>query len=119
PPRSPDPPLPPRDVLARVRVTPPAPSRLCPGEPRADPLDRLVHLRARTRIAQAQEAVAAPRVEIDARGRRDMRLIEHAAREIEAVVREARYFGVKIEGPVHRQEAVEARFWQALHEDAP
>src|SRR5215831_7626976 len=92
-----------------------APSRF---EPRRDPLHRFAHLRGRARVAEADEVFALERIEIEPRRRRHMRLCQHALGELETVVAEARHVGIEIEGAVDREDFIEARFRQALEQNA-
>ena len=81
--------------------------------------DRFVHLSRAAGVAQAQEILAVQRIEIDAGGRGHAGLLQHARREGEAVVREARHVGVKIERAVGGQKCVEPGARQSVEQDAP
>ena len=58
-------------------------------EPIGDPLHRFMHLGGGARVTEAQEMSAVDRIEINARRGGDARLVQHAFREIEAVVRKS------------------------------
>src|SRR5205809_3407086 len=88
-------------------------------EPSADPLHRLVHLRRRARIAEADEVPSLDRIEIDAGRDRHVGLLQHALGEIEAVVAEARHIGIEIERAVDRENPLDAGLRQTLQQDAP
>src|SRR6266508_189892 len=87
-------------------------------EPVRQPLDRFVHVRRCTRIAETDEMSALERIEIDARRRRHMRLRQHALGEFEAVVAEARDVGIEIEGAIDGEKLVESGFRQAVEQNA-
>src|ERR1700712_1056709 len=88
-------------------------------EPARDPGDGLAHVVGRTRVGKANELAAMERIEVDARGGRDMRLLKHLLGKFETVGCEARDIGIQIERAVGGQECVEAGLRQALDQDAP
>jgi hypothetical protein len=80
----------------------------CLSEPARDARHRFAHVVGRARVGKANEGAAVDRIEIDARRRRDMRLLQHPLGEIETVGGEFRDVGIEIERAVGRQEFVEA-----------
>src|SRR6478736_4312138 len=67
-------------------------SDLCSAfEPATNPIHRFMYFGGRARVAEAQEMPAIDRIEINAGRGGDVRFIQHALREIEAVVRKTRH----------------------------
>ena len=79
-------------------------------------LDARINQAESERFKLNQAAVM--RIEVDAGGRRNPRLLQHPAREIETVIGELRHIGVEIERAVDRQEFVEADPGQSVEQDA-
>src|SRR5690349_10596071 len=94
-----------REVVAAVSAAP------CAQAPR-----RLRDGRFRAGEGKAHRRAAARRVEIDARGRGDPGLVQHAPAEGLAVVGEMTDLGIEVEGAVGRRQAVEAGLGQLLEE---
>src|SRR6187399_2721456 len=88
------------------------------SQPPRDARHRFTHLVGRARVGEANEAAAVDRIEIDARGCRYMRLLQHAAGKFETVGGEIRDIGIEVEGAVRRQELGEAGLGQSLDQDA-
>src|SRR4030095_10277223 len=88
------------------------------SKPARDARHRFPHLVSRARVGEANEAAAVDRIEIDARCRRHMRLLPHAAGQFETVSGKIRNIGVEVEGAVRRQELGEASLRQSLDQDA-
>src|SRR5262249_16996991 len=98
-----------RGVLAH------APSRF---EPIRQPVDCLMHLLRRTRVAETNEMSALDRMKMDGGCRRYVGLGQHALGELKAVVAEARHIGVEIEGAVDRKKFIESSARQAFEQNA-
>src|SRR5690348_10070585 len=88
------------------------------AEPARDPLHRLAHIVGRTGVAEADEGATMKRIEVDARGRRDMGLLEHGLGEVKTVRSEIGDVGVKIERTIGRQKSLQAGARQPLDQDA-
>src|SRR5258707_12298814 len=76
------------------------------------------HLVGRARIGEANETAAVDRIEIDARGGRDVGLFQHPAGELETVGGEVRDIGIEIERAVRRQEFCQTGLRQAVNQYA-
>src|SRR6478736_7230144 len=87
-------------------------------EPARDARYRFTHLVGRARVGEANETAAVDRIEIDARRRRHMRLLQHAAGKFETIGGEIRDIGIEVEGAIRRQELGEAGLRQSLDQDA-
>src|SRR6185436_18200746 len=88
------------------------------SKPARDARHRFAHLVSRARVGEANEAAAVNRIEIDARRRRHMRLLQHVAGKFETVGGKIRNIGVEVEGAVRRQEPGKAGLRQSLDQDA-
>src|SRR5438067_6172758 len=93
--------------------------QLLRSKPPPDPLHRLLHVRGRSGIAEADEMAAAHRIEVGARRRRDVRLVEHALGKIEAVGAKTRNISIKIEGTIDGKNPVEPGLGQAFEQNPP
>ena len=74
------------------------------GQPARDARDRLAHVVGRARIGKADEGAAMDRIEIDAGGCRDMRLLQHLIGKGKAVGSKIRHIGIEVERAIRRQE---------------
>src|ERR1043166_2716610 len=86
-------------------------------QPGADALDRLLHVRDRAGVAEAQEMPAVDRIEIDAGCRRHMGFFQKPLGEIETVVGKLGDVSVEIERAVDRQEFRQAGLRKASDQD--
>src|SRR6516225_11439449 len=87
------------------------------SKPARQPCNRFAHVVGRTRIGEADEAPAVERIEIDARSRRHMRLLQHPLGKLEAVRGKIEYLSVEVKSAVCREKLGETGFWQALDQD--
>ena len=87
------------------------------SQPPRDARYRFTHLVSRARVGEANEAAAVDRIEIDARRRRHMLLLQHAAGKFETVGGKIRNIGVEVKGTVRRQELGEAGLRESLDQD--
>src|SRR4030095_1616521 len=88
------------------------------SKPARDARHRFAHLVSRARVGEANETAAMDRIEVAARRRRHMRLLQHAAGKFETVSGKIRNIGVEVEGAVRRQELGKAGLRQSLDQDA-
>src|SRR4029077_8692295 len=83
-------------------------------QPATNPIHRFMYFGGGAGIAEAQEMPAVDRIEINAGRGGDVRFIQHALGEIEAVARKTRNVRVKIKRSIHRQELVQPRLRQTF-----
>src|SRR5258708_28934274 len=86
------------------------------SEPARDTRNGFAHFVGRTSIAKANEPTAVNRIEIDAGGGRDARLLQHLFGKLETVGGEFGDIGGEVERAVGRQEFVEAGLRQPLYQ---
>src|SRR6266851_8354562 len=88
------------------------------SEPPRDTRHGLAHFVGRTRIGKANELMAMNRIEVDAGGRRDVRLFQHLFGKLETVGGELRDIGVEVKRAVGGQELVETGLRQSFDQNA-
>src|ERR1700676_4572719 len=91
---------------------------LCLAKPPRDAGNRLAHFLARTGVAKAKELAAVNRIEGDAGGRRDARLLQHLFGKLETVGGELRDVRVEVECAVGGQEFVQTGLRQPRDQNA-